>query len=122
MQDENNLNRRQFLGAAAAALFAGVTITVLGCGEDSGTDAPTGSGDLQGEIANNHPSPHKAVLTKAQIDAGGAVTLHIQGLSGHDHVLELTADDFATLKKSGMITVNSAAGGSDGHTHSVMFM
>lgn len=115
-------SRREFLGAAAAALFAGVTITLLGCGDDKGTGDTAGSGDIAGEISGNHG--HQAIVTKAQIDAGGAVTLHIQHNAGHDHTVSLTAEQMAQLKGGGMVTVESSTSSdaSNPHTHSVMFM
>lgn len=115
-------NRREFLGAAAAALFAGISITLLGCGDDKSTGDSAGAGDIVGDIANNHG--HKAVVTKAQIDAGGAVDLHIQNAASHDHTVSLSAEDMAKLKSGGMVTVESSTSSdaSNPHTHSVMFM
>jgi hypothetical protein len=112
-------SRRVFLGAAAAALFAGVTITLLGCGEDSGTGATAEAGDLVGTISDNHG--HKAILKKVIIDAGGAVSLDIQGSAGHTHTLSLTADDMTELKKSGGMVVKDSST-TNGHHHQVMFM
>jgi hypothetical protein len=74
---------------------------------------------MVGTISGNHG--HTAVVKKAQIDAGGAVTLDIQGSSGHSHTVSLTADDMAELKKAGgMVTKDSSS--ASGHNHSVMFM
>lgn len=127
MESQKEVGRREFLGAAAAALFAGISITVLGCNDDKGTGSGVEPGDMAGDVSDNHPAPHKVVLKKAQIDAGGAVTLHIQGASGHDHTVSLTADHMIELKKpGGMVTVTSSttviAGTSEGHAHDVMFM
>ena len=116
---KSGTSRREFLGAAAAALFAGISITILGCGEDSGTGPTVEDGDISGQISGNHG--HKAVVKKAQIDAGGAVTLDIQGSAGHSHTVSLTADDMAELKKpGGMVTKDSSS--TNSHNHSVMFM
>jgi hypothetical protein len=116
---QSGSSRREFLGAAAAALFAGITITVLGCGSDSGTGTKAEDGDKSGQISSNHG--HQAVVKKAQIDAGGAVTLDIQGEGSHNHTVSLTADDMVELKKAGgMVTKDSSS--SSGHRHSVMFM
>jgi len=118
----SGINRREFLGAAAAALFTGIAITLMGCGEDKGTGDSLGSGDMAGEISNN--TGHRAVLTKAQIDAGGAVDLHIQNTANHDHTLSLSAEDMAKLKNGGMVTLetSTASDPNNPHTHSVMFM
>jgi hypothetical protein len=112
--------RREFLGAAAAALFAGITITLVGCGDDdAGTGATAETGDLIGSISDNHG--HKAILKKATFEAGGAVTLDIQGSAGHNHTVSLTADDMAELKKPGGM-VTKASSTTDSHNHEVMFM
>lgn len=116
---QSGTSRRVFLGAAAAALFAGISITLLGCGDDSGTGATAEPGDLTGTISDNHG--HKAILKKATLDAGGAATLDIQGSAGHNHTVSLTADDMAELKKpGGMVTKDSSS--TNGHRHQVMFM
>lgn len=112
--------RREFLGAAAAALFAGISITILGCDDGASTGSSPEAGDIAGEISNNHPSPHRAIIKKAQIDAAAAITLHIQGSSAHDHTVSLTAEDMDKLKQGGMVTVESSS--TNDHSHSVMFM
>jgi hypothetical protein len=116
---QSGTSRRVFLGAAAAALFAGVSITLLGCGDDSGTGPTAEAGDIIGEISGNHG--HKAIIKKAQFDAGGAVTLDIQGSAGHNHTISLTADDMAELKKAGGMVTKDSSTTSD-HHHQVMFM
>ena len=119
---KRGIGRREFIGAAAAALFAGVVIQITGCdSKDSSPTAPA-TGDVVGSISNNHPTPHSAVIKKASIDAGGAVDLDIQGAANHNHVVSLSAADMATLKAKGMVTKESASGGADPHTHTVMFM
>ena len=119
---KHGIGRREFIGAAAAALFAGVVIQITGC--NSKDSSPTGAsdGDVVGAIADNHPTPHSAIIKKASIDAGGAIDLDIQGAANHTHTVSLTADQMALIKAKGMVTVTSTSGGSDPHTHSVMFM
>ena len=112
-------SRREFLGAAAAALFAGITITLVGCGEES-TGPKAGAGDIAAEIDQEAGHGHSAILKKAEIDAGGAVTLHIQGGASHDHTVTLTSDDMAELKKGNMVHKDSSVASS--HSHMVMFM
>lgn len=119
-QTQSGTSRREFLGAAAAALFAGITITLLGCDEDSGSSPAVAAGDRVAEISDNHPSPHQAVLKKAVIEAGGAVTLNIQGRADHNHTVSLTAEEMSSLKGGGMIHKDSSVAGS--HSHTVMFM
>lgn len=118
--------RRTFIGAAAAALFAGVAIQITGCSTDDKGDAgnPSASGDKSGVVTGNHPAPHKAVITKAQLDADGSVTLDIQGDSDHTHSVTFNADQVATIKSGGHAmtssTVHTPPGGI-GHAHQVMF-
>jgi hypothetical protein len=117
---ESGFGRREFIGAAAAALFAGVVIQITGCGEDSATSSG-GAGDIVGSISDNHPTPHSAVVTKAQIDAGGDVTLDIQGAANHNHTVSLPAANMATLKAKGHVMVTSSDGGTETHSHIIMF-
>lgn len=115
--------RRLFIGAAAAALFAGVAIQITGCSTDD-KEEPAASGDKTGIVLGNHPAPHKAVITKAQFDAGGGVTLDIQGASDHTHTVVFTAEQVATIK-SGQHAMTSSTTftppGGTGHAHEVMF-
>ena len=116
-QSQFGASRREFLGAAAAALFAGVTITILGCDDDKSTGPKTESGDIEGTIEDNHG--HSAILKKAVIDAGSAITLDIQGSASHTHTVSLSADDFAEIKKGNMVHKESSTTSS--HSHLVMF-
>ncbi len=111
-------SRRVFLGAAASALFAGVAITILGCGEESSTGPKAESGDKVGDISGNHG--HSAIIKKAVLDAGGALTLDIQGSAGHTHTVSLTADEMTQLKSGTMVTKDSST--TNSHNHSIMFM
>lgn len=108
-------SRRTFIGASAAALFAGISIQILGCSTEE--DSPAADGSVTGSIQENHG--HKAVVTKAQLDAGGAVTLSIQGTADHTHNVELTADEMATLKKG--LHVMKTTSTTSSHSHMVMF-
>ncbi|HKP94734.1 MAG TPA: hypothetical protein VJ385_03155 [Fibrobacteria bacterium] len=121
-ESARGIGRREFIGAAAAALFAGVVIQITGCGtDDDGGDDASADGSATGSISDNHPAPHKAVVTKAQIDAGGAVSLDIQGSANHSHTVQLSAADMATLKARNHVMATSTSGGADPHTHMVMF-
>jgi hypothetical protein len=109
-------SRRTFLGASAAVLFAGIAIQITGCGTEEDSGANNGSVSASISSVPNHG--HKAVVTKAQLDAGGAVTLDIKGSADHTHSVELTADEMATLKKGGHVMKISSV---TVHTHTVMF-
>jgi hypothetical protein len=111
--------RRQFLGAAAAALLAGVLIQITGCSStDDGSDAPP-AGSKSAVITDNHPTPHKAVITKAQLDAGGALTLDIQGAADHNHTVSLTADQVVSIKAGNHNMVATST--TNSHNHMAMF-
>ncbi len=121
-ENQAGFGRREFIGSAAAALFAGVVITVTGCNStDSGSDSSLNPGDAAGTISGNHPKAHRAIVTKAQIDAGGDVSLDIQGAADHNHTLSLTAADMVTLKAKGQVMATSSDGSTDSHNHMVMF-
>jgi hypothetical protein len=114
------VGRREFIGAAAAALFAGVVIQITGCSDEDPASSQ-GGGDVTGYIEGNHPAPHRAVITKAVVDAGGALDLDIQGLADHSHTVSLTAVQMATIKAKQHVMLDSSSGGSDSHVHMVMF-
>lgn len=128
MSETKPMGRREFIGAAAAALFAGVIIQVTGCTTDDNktqTAPPKlNPGDLAGTISDNHADgPHAAIIAKAQLDAGGAVTLDIQGQANHTHSVSFTADEMSQIKSGLMVMKTSASGGVGAytHTHVVMF-
>ena len=77
---EKLVDRRQFTVASALAILSGVAITITsGCGGNgysspsspTPTPTPTSSGDKVGAISDNHG--HVAVITGAQLTAGGAL-------------------------------------------------
>ena len=120
---QDGQGRRTFIGAAAAALFAGIAIQITGCSTDDKED-PGAGGAKTGDVLSNHAAPHKAVITKAQLDAGGGVTLDIQGSSDHSHSVTLTADQVATIKSGEHAMTSSTSGAAPGgiaHAHEVMF-
>jgi hypothetical protein len=61
------------------------------------------------------------VITKANLDAGGAIDLDIQGAANHTHTLSLTAAEVADIKAKNMVMKFSSDGGTDPHNHMVMF-
>jgi hypothetical protein len=111
------MGRREFIGAAAAALFAGVVITMTGCSEDDPA-GPAGDGSVAGTIANNHG--HSVRITKAEIEAGGAIKLTFTG-GDHTHTVDLTAEDVAKIK-SGAGVHDAVSSTTNGHSHGIMFM
>jgi hypothetical protein len=120
------LKRRQFTQEASLAFLAGVVVTVADCGGGGGGN-PTGgsptttlaaapSGSKSGTVQANHG--HTAVITAAQLSAGGAVSLDISGTAGHSHIVELPAQAVTEVRDGRKVEKMSTM--SD-HAHLVTF-
>jgi hypothetical protein len=112
-------NRRRFVSLGAATLFGGASVLVSACDGSEPPAGPEPPADRVGTISLNHG--HVAVVTAAQLDAGGALKLEIQGSSIHGHALELSADEVARIRRGEIVSVLSAAGWEDKHDHRVTF-
>ena len=66
-------------------------------------------------IGTNHG--HDLIVSKADVEAATEKSYSIQGSSGHNHGVTITATDFSSLKSNQSIQVISTSG--SGHTHSV---
>lgn len=128
MKEEKTLDRREFTLAAAMAALSGVAITISACGGGSSptasTPAPTptpappaAASDKTAVIGSNHG--HAGTITAAQLTAGGALSLNIQGTSAHAHTVELTAADLTAVAASTRVSKESST--DNGHSHSVTF-
>lgn len=122
------LSRREFTLEAALAILAGCVITVSeACGSSSSSTpapspAPVATADVNGVIGTNHG--HVAVVTAAQINAGGAVTMSIQGTAAHPHTVTLAQADFTALRNRQAINTTSTTDFSSffgNHSHTVTF-
>lgn len=134
---KRRLTRREFTAASVATLFVGMGVTLTGCGGGSGggTSSPSGpsgptgpaaNGDRQGDISANHG--HVAVVTAAQLAAGGGVTLDINGSAGHPHRVDLSAAEVAQIAAGTRVTKTSVPlssppdyGSFGPHEHTVTF-
>src|SRR5436190_19954204 len=108
------LHRRELV-AVALALFGGAAI-MAGCGGGSSSPTspaptatspaptPTSSGDVFGVVADNHPDPHVAVITAAQLSAGAALTLTLSN-SRHSHSLALSAAQLTQIAAHTRVSV-----------------
>jgi hypothetical protein len=126
---ETVIDRRQFTLASAMAILSGVAITITSaCGGGSSssptspstptpTPTPAPSGDKVGTISDNHG--HSAVITGAQLTAGGALLLDIQGSSSHTHTVQLSAAEITSIAGSQRVSKSSST--SQGHDHTVTF-
>lgn len=126
------LNRRQFAQEASLAFLAGVSVTVSACGGGGGGGAgddygpPTGGspttlapapGSKTGQVSANHG--HQAVITAAQLQAGGAVRIDIASVAGHSHMVDLPAQAVADIRDGKPVQKDSTT--TDGHMHTVIF-
>ena len=123
------IDRREFAREAGLAFLSGVTVTVSACGGGGGggysgsnpaaggTPAPTSPGDEVGEISANHG--HQAIITAAQLMAGGAVELDIAATAGHSHTVSLPAEAVEAVGNARPVQTESTT--TNGHSHTVTF-
>jgi len=131
-EPEVDLGRRRISAAAALALLGGATITIAGCGGGGGPSGPsagpaptpaptpttgTGNGDKVGQVSDD--SRHQAVITAAQLSAGGALTLDIQGKAPHGHIVELSAQEVEGIRNGQRVVEQSST--TLDHNHTVWF-
>lgn len=143
---KSRMTRREFSAASINALFVGMGVTLVGCGgggggsdyvtgpsaTSGGTPAatpppsPTSSADKTGSISANHG--HAAVVKAAQLQAGGAVMLDIQGTADHSHGLDLSAEQVRQIAAGARVSKSTTASGTRGeygsyeeHEHTVTF-
>jgi hypothetical protein len=118
LDPRRSVTRREFTLEAALAILAGcvIAVTETGCGGSDLAPTPNPT-DLTGSISANHG--HSAVITSAQITAGGAITMDIHGQADHPHTVSLSQTDMATLKSRQPVTSTSSTDAS--HSHSVTF-
>ena len=109
-------SRREISTAAALTLLGGAIITVSGCGGGSGDDGGSGT-DRTAAISANHN--HTSTISKAELDAGNALTLNIQGTSSHPHTIQLTAAEVISVRKGTRVAKTSSV--DFGHDHIVTF-
>jgi hypothetical protein len=117
---DHHLSRRAFAVAWAHALLGGAAITLTGCGGDSSSPAAPRVPDFVdkvGVISNNHG--HSATITAAQLTAGGALELDIQGNATHDHRVSLSSSEILDIRSGTRVTRTSTT--DEGHSHSVTF-
>lgn len=119
------LSRRRFAEEAGLAFLAGVTVSVSGCGGGGGGDDyqsptagnPAPSGSKTGQVSSNHG--HQAIITAAQLQAGGALQIDIAASAGHSHVVELPAQAVQQIRDGRPVQKDSTT--TDAHQHTVTF-
>lgn len=128
------IDRRLFAQEAGLAFLAGVSVTVSACGGGGGgggssddgyapptsgtpTATPPPAGSKTGQVAANHG--HTAVITAAQLQAGGALQLNIAGEAGHPHMVDLPAQAVQEIRDGRKVQKESSS--TDAHMHVVTF-
>ncbi len=115
----SDMTRKSFLSLLLKTTAAAAVIPVVaacGGGDDDGgggggADAAPGCEEM---IAGNHG--HVLNVTQADIDAGVDKTYTLSGSAGHEHMLTITAAQFAQLAAGESITSTSTA---TTHMHTV---
>jgi hypothetical protein len=115
---KGELTRRDF---SVEALFAGVAITVTGCGDDDDPVGPSNQ-NRTGSVSSNHG--HTATVTSAQVTAGNDVQLNIQGSADHPHTVDLTGAEVTQIGNGQQVSKQSSTDPSaifGPHPHTVTF-
>jgi hypothetical protein len=112
------MKRRDFSREAIWLVLGGATIAISGCGSGSAATEMTSVplNDAPGNVSENHG--HSAVVTAAQLVAGGELVLDIRGASSHTHSLSLSASEVARIR-DGLRVEKESSG--DSHAHTVTF-
>jgi hypothetical protein len=122
------IGRRQF-SVTALAVLGGATIAI-GCGGGGASDittAPTttsSQGQNIGVVSGNHPMPHVAAISAAQLSAGDGIILDISnGL--HSHTVALSGAQVTQIAAGAKVSVDSSinthSSGTEPHGHTVTF-
>jgi len=120
------MDRKTFLKKTAQAALIGIpAVSILACSND---DTANGDPNLDPDqadclanganasaISNNHG--HTLIVSRADIDAGTEKSYAIQGSSGHNHTITLSAANFTELITAKSIVVESSRDNS--HRHDV---
>ena len=119
---DSNVDRRGFTRLSLLAMLSGVAVTISGCGGGgSGPGAPNppnSGGDERADISANHG--HTAVITSAQLTAGGQLTLTLTpGTPNHVHTVSLTAAEVVSIRDGARVSKVSST--DDLHQHTVTF-
>lgn len=124
-----DLDRRRISVAAAMALLGGATVTLTACGgggsSPAAPSAPTPTpaapscpaGSACGQVSTD--PRHSAVITAAELAAGGALLLDITGTQLHGHTVTLTADEVVAIRNRQRVSKVSSF--NLNHEHDVTF-
>ena len=121
MRKHKAMTRREFTVETALAMLAGVTITITGCGGDSGGSAAGPSpqpGSKFGAVSTSAGHTHTAEITAAQLTAGNAISLVLRG-GDHTHSVALSQSELMQI--SAGTRVQKESSNDQAHTHLVTF-
>jgi VCBS repeat-containing protein len=114
------MNRRDFLAnAGLVSAWAMISVGIGGCYDDDPA-APADNaedGDATGVVTGSNHSHGGAIVTAAELQAGGAVTLTLSG--SHTHTAQLSAAQVAAIADGDSVTLTSSSDA--GHAHTVTF-
>jgi len=123
---DHRIDRRAFNVAWAYALLGGAAITIAGCGGSDSPTTPTNNNttpppaaatDKEGTVSNNHG--HRALITAAQLTAGGALEINIESTGTHGHMLTLDPSDILNIRNGQRVSKTTSS--TNSHTHTVTF-
>jgi len=119
------MDRKTFIKKMTGALLIGIPVySMLGCSssDDSSNQPPPNNNakdclanGTQSSIGANHG--HTLQVSSSDVQTGTEKQYSIQGGSGHNHTIIVTAANFSTLRNNQQIQITSTSGG--GHTHAV---
>jgi len=121
MRNHKAVTRREFTVETALAMLAGVTITITGCGSDSGgsvTGPSPQPGGKVGAVSTSAGHTHTAEITAAQLTAGNAISLELRG-GDHTHSAALSQSELTQI--SAGTRVQKESSNDQAHTHVVTF-
>ena len=115
-----SMTRKEFLGSLAA----GVAV-LAGCGGDEGGSDTSiqrncAQNGTSATIGGNHG--HTITVTASDINAGQAKTYNIMGTADHDHMVTITAAQFATLQSNANGSVMVVSTNVGAHTHDITIL
>jgi len=118
------MDRKSFIKKMAGTVLIGIpAYSMLGCSSSDDSDPtppPNNNADClangtQSSIGSNHG--HILQVSAGDVQIGRDKQYSIQGGSGHNHDVTVTAANFTSLKNNQQVQITSTSG--DSHTHSV---
>lgn len=120
------MDRKTFIQKTMGAMLLAIPVySISGCSSsDDGPAIPDPQPNAQANCVDNGTATsigsnhgHALAVSKDDINAGVEKTYSIQGSSGHDHTVTLTAANFTSLKNNSSISVSSSSDAD--HSHAV---